>query len=56
MQLSPAKSTKTLLRQNLRLVKQLYPGIPVRNLVALRYLTMSFGISVSVGRYSEYRR
>jgi hypothetical protein len=49
MRLSPAKSTKTLLRQNLRLVKQVYPGIPIRSLATLRDLTMAFGISVSLG-------
>jgi hypothetical protein len=49
MRSSPAKSTTTLLRQNLRLVKQLYPGLPKRNLAALRDLTVGFGLSVSIG-------
>ena len=49
MRCSPAKSTRTLLRQNLRLVKRLYPGIPERNLAALRDLTLAYGISVSSG-------
>ena len=49
MRQSPAKSTKTLLRQNLRLVKQLYPEIQTRNLIALRNLTVTLGNSVSGG-------
>ena len=46
---SPAKSTRTLLRQNLRLVKQLYPGTPKRNLAVLLDLTLTFGTSVLGG-------
>lgn len=44
------KRTKiSLTRQNLRLVKQLYPRLSRPNLSALRDLTRSFGLSVSRG-------
>lgn len=46
---SPKKAISTLLRQNIRLVKQLYPAISKQNLNALRDLTIAFAISVSVG-------
>ena len=54
MRRSPIKSTRTLLRQNLRLVKQLYPGIPRRNLAVLRDLTRTYGISLSLGEIMSF--
>jgi hypothetical protein len=45
----PETTKLTLVRQNLRLVKRLYPGLSRLNLCALRDLTKSFHLSVSRG-------
>jgi hypothetical protein len=48
----PRTTKGTLIRQNLRLVKQLYPGLSRLTLCALRNITESFGLSVSRGEIS----
>ena len=45
----PAGFTRNLLRQNLRLVKQLYPGMTRRDLARLRDLTQALRLSISAG-------
>jgi hypothetical protein len=45
----PTESTEDLLRQNLRLVKQLCPRITRRDLTSLRNLTQSLRLSISGG-------
>src|SRR5712692_1242098 len=49
MQNSHTNSTANLLRQNLRLVKQLYPGLPRQDLTALTQLTRTLGLGISRG-------
>jgi hypothetical protein len=47
---SAAKNTTdTLVRHNLRIVKQLYPGLRQQNLTALRSLTQTLHLSISKG-------
>jgi len=49
MQNSHTNSTANLVRQNLRLVKQLYPGLPRQGLTALTELTRTLRLGVSRG-------
>ena len=49
MRRSPIDSMAKLLRQNLRLVKRLYPGLTQQGLAALRDLTRTLRLSVSLG-------
>ena len=45
----PRTTNGTLERQNLRLVKQVYPGLTSANLTALRELTRNLHLSISTG-------
>ncbi len=45
----PRTTNGTLERQNLRLVKQVYPGLTSANLAALRELTRNLRLSISTG-------
>ena len=45
----PKTTNRTLERQNLRLVKQVYPGLTSANLTALRELTRNLHLSISTG-------
>jgi hypothetical protein len=45
----PRTTNGTLERQNLRLVKQVYPGLTSANLTALRELTRNLRLSISTG-------
>jgi hypothetical protein len=49
MQNSHTNSTANLVRQNLRLVKQVYPGLPRRDLTVLTELTRTLGLGISRG-------
>ncbi len=49
MQNSHTNSTANLVRQNLRLVKQLYPGLPRQGLTALTELTRTLRLGISRG-------
>lgn len=49
MQRTPKKQTATLLRQNLRLVKELHPTLGQKELLALRNLTRTFELSILAG-------
>src|SRR5712692_6113090 len=49
MQNSHTNSTANLLRQNLRLVKQVYPGLPRQGLTALTELTRTLHLGISRG-------
>jgi hypothetical protein len=49
MRSSATNSTAILVRHNLRLVKQLYPGLHQRNLTALRSLTQALHLSIAKG-------
>src|SRR5713226_4082584 len=52
MQRSHTNSTANLVRQNLRLVKQLYPGLPRQDLTALTELTRTLRLGISRGELS----
>ena len=52
MPASPTSSTVKLLRQNLRVVKRLYPGLSQQTLATLRDLTRRLRLSVSCGELS----
>jgi len=52
MQSSHTNSTANLVRQNLRLVKQLYPGLPRQDLTALTELTRTLRLGISRGELS----
>jgi hypothetical protein len=49
MRTSVANCSVTLVRHNLRLVKQLYPGLRQQDITALRGLTQTLGLSISKG-------
>ena len=48
----PISANVTLVRQNLRLVKRLYPALPRASRLSLRELTRTHGISIALGDIS----